>query len=225
MKASIVIPVYNGEDTIDKSVLSAIDQSFPKHKYEIVVVNDGSTDGTLEVLKNYKDSVRIICQKNKGPLVAANKGFKEARGEFVVKLDADDYFKKDFLQETVSVIENKDNLDFVYCDYFEEDLSGNRKYVETKESLYNTVAVGILFRRSSLNQVGYYNEDVKFAEYDLLLRTEKQWTAKHVCQPLFTYSRRINSLTESGEFVSKAIKQLKDMYPRKKRKIDKIRNY
>ena len=225
MKVSVIIPVFNAEDTIQKAIRSVLGQKFPKKDFEIIVVNDGSTDNTLEILNFYQKKITIINQRNKGAVKAANKGFQIAQGEYVIKLDADDYFKQNILKEMVAILDKKPKVDFVYSDYYEKSFLGEMKKVSTKTNIFNTVAIGIMFRRDKLKEQGFYREDIKFPEYDLLLKTEYNWQGFHIAKPFFYYNRRENSLTGNKEWVNLATAELKKLYPEKKDKIKKIRNY
>lgn len=119
---SIIIPVYNGEREIEKCLSSIFDQTYKN--YEVVVVNDGSTDKTLEILKKYKEKykrkVNIINQKNKGQAVARNNGIKKVKGKYITFLDADDYFDKNFLKK---LYDNIGENDFIISGY--KRLQGN----------------------------------------------------------------------------------------------------
>lgn len=94
---SIIIPVYNSQKTIKRTLLSVLNQTF--NNYEIVVVNDGSTDSTLKVLEEFSrySQVTVINQINAGVSAARNSGLQQASGEYVLFLDADDWVDDDFL--------------------------------------------------------------------------------------------------------------------------------
>ena len=94
---SIIIPVYNSQKTIKRTLLSVLNQTF--NNYEIVVVNDGSTDATLKVLEEFSrySQVTVINQINAGVSAARNSGLQQASGEYVLFLDADDWVDNDFL--------------------------------------------------------------------------------------------------------------------------------
>jgi len=224
MKISIIIPTYNAQKTIKRAVDSALNQDFPKEDFEIIVINDGSTDKTLENIKNYKGKIKIISQKNKGALKAANRGFRIAKGKYVIKLDSDDYLKPTILKEMVMVLEKNPNIDFVYCDYYERTLCGNIKIVSTK-NVFNTTASGIIFRKTKFAKEGFYNEKIKFAEYDLLLKTQKKWRGFHVNKPLFIYIRRKESISGDKKWFRVGKEELIKLYPQKNKEILKIREY
>jgi len=225
MRVSIIIPVFNAKDTIQEAVESALNQDFPKKDFEVIVINDGSTDNTLNVLELYRKRIRIINQENQGTVKAANKGFRVAQGRYVIKLDADDCFKSNILKEMAIVLDKKPGIDFVYCDYYEKSFSGKTKKVSTKSNIFNTVAIGIMFRNNKLAEQGFYREDIKFPEYDLLLRIRKEWNGFHIQKPLFYYNRREDSLTGNKRWVKAALAELEELHPHERNQIQKIRNY
>ena len=222
MKASIIIPAYNAENTVGRAVSSALNQDF-KDKFEVIVVNDGSADNTLKILKSFGKKIRLINQKNKGAVVAANVGFKKAKGEYVVKLDADDEFFPGLLSDMARILCCDLSVDFVYSDYYEH-IGSRIKYVST-ENLFATVAGGVMFRRKKFKQEGFYREDVGFCEYDLLLRTLGHWKGYRIAKPLFIYHRRAGSISSDSRWVEKELNNLRKLYPHLLSEIKKIRGY
>lgn len=100
---SVVIPLYNKELSVKSTVQSVLNQSFSD--FEIVIVNDGSTDNSVEVVEGFDDPrIRIIHQKNQGVSAARNKGIEEAKYEWIAFLDADDLWKENHLKEMMRVI-------------------------------------------------------------------------------------------------------------------------
>ncbi len=225
MRVSIIIPVYNSQDTVQKAIESALNQKFPRKDFEVIVINDGSTDKTLEILKKYKGQIRIINQKNRGAVKAANKGFKEARGRYVIKIDADDYLERNILKEMAEVLDKNPEIDFVYCDYYETSEKRETKIISTRDNIFNTAASGIMFRKNKFAKEGFYNENIKFAEYDLLLKTLNKWKSCHIPKLLFYYVRKKNSITGNKPWVKEALAELKKSHPQKLEEIKKIRKY
>jgi len=89
---SVVIPLYNKERSVKNTIESVLNQTF--QDFEVIVVNDGSTDNSLEVVKSFNDErIRIINQKNSGVSSARNRGIKEAKYEWIAFLDADDLWE------------------------------------------------------------------------------------------------------------------------------------
>jgi glycosyltransferase involved in cell wall biosynthesis len=97
VKISVILPVYNSEEYIRQSVESVLNQTF--HDFELIIVNDGSTDDTLNILKQIDDKrIRLISQSNQGPGAARNNALKIARGEYIMYLDSDDWYSEDALE-------------------------------------------------------------------------------------------------------------------------------
>ncbi|MBU5485766.1 glycosyltransferase [Clostridium sp. MSJ-11] len=148
MEISIIVPVYNVEKYLKECIDSLLDQDF-KGQYEIVCVNDGSTDNSLEILKEYEninDKIVLVNQKNKGLSGARNAGFKNSKGKYVMFLDSDDYLKNNKVLSLIYDEIEKNNLDFVIAD-FEYDYEDKTKNYRKKrsESIKNKVMNGIEF--------------------------------------------------------------------------------
>ena len=93
---SILIPVYNAEGFVAEAIQSALDQTWPAK--EIIAVDDGSTDRSLEILKSFGLRIRVIEQENRGASAARNRALSEAQGEFIQYLDADDFLAADKIE-------------------------------------------------------------------------------------------------------------------------------
>jgi glycosyltransferase involved in cell wall biosynthesis len=108
---SIVIPVFNGQIHLRETIESVLNQDYKN--FELIVVDDGSTDDTGEILDRYQDRALIIRQSNSGPGAARNKGIRRAAGELIAFLDADDLWPADNLSQHVSVIRSHPNFDLI----------------------------------------------------------------------------------------------------------------
>lgn len=114
-KLSIIIPVYNGEKTIEKCITSIVNNDYKN--IEIIVVNDGSKDRTLEILESIQKKetrLKIISQKNSGVSKARNTGIKNSTGDYIFFVDSDDYIEKSSIKFLMANIENYDILIFGY---------------------------------------------------------------------------------------------------------------
>lgn len=132
MLLSIIIPVYNCEKYIDRAINSIIMQKI--NDYEIIIVNDGSTDRTLAICELYQQqfsNIKIITQTNKGVSVARNRGIKEAQGRYIMFLDADDEYVTDFFDDNV-VNEMYKGYDVLAFSSYESNLKCNRFGIESK---------------------------------------------------------------------------------------------
>lgn len=128
IKVSVILPVYNGEKYIKKCMESLISQTLKE--IEIICVDDGSVDGTLEALKEYEDldNVTVITQENAGAGAARNKGISYAKGEYLSFLDADDIFEKDMLEVAYNkAVEDKADMVVFNSDQYYEDTQEYKK--------------------------------------------------------------------------------------------------
>ena len=115
IRISTVIPVYNGEATIARTIDTAISQDFSGA--EIIVVNDGSTDFTRRILETYGSRIQVLNQANRGAASARNAGAAAARGEYLAFLDADDLWKFDKLTKTLAALERNKNAALAFSDF------------------------------------------------------------------------------------------------------------
>lgn len=117
---SIIIPVYNAEKYIEETINSAINQTWANK--EIIIVDDGSTDNSLRIARNFEcDSVKVLSQQNKGASAARNTGLKEAKGEYIQFLDADDLLSKNKIESQINqLIELPEYLAVCGTIYFQD---------------------------------------------------------------------------------------------------------
>ena len=95
---SLIITTYNYGHYLERAIRSALDQTIDKDQYEVIIIDDASTDHTSQILENYKEDIRSIrFEKNNGLSAARNEGIRKAKGQFIVFLDADDYIQRDLL--------------------------------------------------------------------------------------------------------------------------------
>jgi glycosyltransferase involved in cell wall biosynthesis len=203
-KISVVIPCYNLGQYIDEAVDSVFAQTF--RDFEIVIVNDGSTDPeTNRLLAGYsRPQTRVLTTTNRGPGAARNAAIREARGEYISALDADDKLHERFLEKTAAVFDESPSTSFVSCWV---QMFGDQSWVWKQDrcdlvTLLNecTVATPALVRRQALLAIGAYDEDsqqIGMEDWDLWIRlAEAGFTGKILPEVLFYYRRRPNSLSE-----------------------------
>lgn len=122
---SVMMPAYNAEAYIGQAIESVLDQSY--RRWELIVIDDGSTDRTGEIASRYGDPrIRVIRQENQGEAAARNTALKNMQGEFVAFLDADDLYLPDHLESLVGYLQTHDQADGVYADGYYVDQEGNR---------------------------------------------------------------------------------------------------
>lgn len=119
MKITIVVPVYNGEKTISRCVDSILQQNY--REFEIILVNDGSQDSTLEIchkLESKDKRIIVVNQINQGSFMARNAGILKAQGEYITFLDADDIFCRNDVLKTISETAMRENADVVQFSHY-----------------------------------------------------------------------------------------------------------
>jgi hypothetical protein len=209
MKVSVVIPAYNASEFISEAIESIINQDYKN--YEIIVVDDGSTDGTREVLAPLvgANTIKYFFKPNGGPSSARNFGIEKAQGEFIGFLDADDVFLPGMMVACLSELQNK-KYDLVSVDNYMVYLE-NEKEIQRKHQRYDWIEVpssilfctflvvgGIgglhkaFFKKSVFEQVGLLDVSLPvYEDLDLWIRIARQnlkWG--HIRKPLVQYSHR-----------------------------------
>ena len=132
---SVVIPVYNGEKFIERTVESVLRQEYPAH--ELLVVNDGSTDGTEKILERYHGRVRVMTIPNGGASQARNTGILAATGDYIALLDADDFWFKRRLLVNVEFIRCFPEVGFFGCNFITRYSHYNNRLVRHYSTLSN----------------------------------------------------------------------------------------
>jgi glycosyltransferase involved in cell wall biosynthesis len=188
---SVVIPVYNGEAFISHAITSVLNQSV--QAFEVIVINDGSQDGTAEILAAFGDSIKLISIPNGGVSNARNTGIKASTGEFIAFLDADDIWYKDKLKRQLEIFERYPDVGFCCCDYEFVDTKSNltinhfAKFKDTADIIFDTplplpldalvhrnfvgTCSNVILKKAVLDKVGIFNINYLQAEdYDLWLR-------------------------------------------------------
>ena len=120
---SVVIPLYNKQSHVKETIESALTQTF--QGFEIVIVNDGSTDDSVKIVESIKDNrIRVIHQENQGVSVARNRGIKEAKADYIAFLDADDLWLPDFLHTIYELIQKYPNVGLYTTEYKKRKANG-----------------------------------------------------------------------------------------------------
>jgi glycosyltransferase involved in cell wall biosynthesis len=155
---SIIMPVYNVEKYIAKSIQSVLNQTY--QDFELLIIIDGSLDNSKQIAETFNDERITIYEKSNGGLSdARNYGLKRAKGEFVYFLDSDDWIEPTLLQDTICVFDKKE-IDLVIFGYFldNEDLEGNlisTKEISTKDIQFDKDLNNLDLNEKTLNILGY----------------------------------------------------------------------
>lgn len=164
---SVIIPVYNGSRYIAEALESVIKQSF--QAFEIIVIDDGSSDSLDKALKPYSSRIRLFRQENKGQANARNRGIRTAKCELLGFLDADDYWKDSHLEVLYTHLNDNEHLDYVIgrVKNFMNDFSGDQSPLEhynDRDGLAGFVPGAGLFRKKCFERVGLFDESYRLAE-------------------------------------------------------------
>jgi glycosyltransferase involved in cell wall biosynthesis len=121
-RVSVIIPVYNGAATIERVLDSVFEQTFDD--FEIVVVDDGSTDETAVILERFSSRIAIVRQPNKGFCAARNAAIAKSTGEYLALLDADDFWAPTKLEKAIAILDKSPQVVLVYTDVLNQDTAG-----------------------------------------------------------------------------------------------------
>lgn len=143
-KVSIIVPVYNGQDFINRCLNSLINQTYSN--VEIIVINDGSTDNSLDLLKKYNDKIILINKENSGVSDSRNLGLEKASGDYIMFCDIDDWYEKVTVEKAVCEIGNYDLLKYRETRVFSDGSSIKRKE-NLAPMLYEKEEIDIVIRR------------------------------------------------------------------------------
>ena len=170
---SVIVPVYNQEKWIGRCLRSIINQEIERTNYEIIVINDGSSDRTSFALEQFSDEIVLITnEENRGLPAALNKGIKLSKGKHIVRLDGDDYVNEYFIFLLHTYLEQNKYMDAIACDYL---LVDNKEEVISRENCIDKpIGCGIMFKSNQLLDIGLYDENFRLhEERELRHRFEK----------------------------------------------------
>jgi glycosyltransferase involved in cell wall biosynthesis/ADP-heptose:LPS heptosyltransferase/predicted SAM-dependent methyltransferase/predicted O-methyltransferase YrrM len=209
---SVIMPVYNGADYIGQAIESVLTQDYSS--FEIIVIDDGSTDNTREIVQGYHDGrVRCLHQQNKGVSHARNFGIRNAKGQFIMPLDADDMMAPAFISKHLAEFEKHPEADLVYSDVLLIDEAGHPitamkmpEYQDRRHMIRDLFRAGhpvvpfrLGIRRSVFDKIGFYDETLLVGEdYDMIRRFVKAaLNAHHLGEPLHLRRMQPSSLTRT----------------------------
>jgi len=209
MKVSVVIPVFNGFDTLSDSIRSALGQTEPPA--EVIIVDDGSTDRTSEILAGFGDQIRCTAQTNRGVAAARNRGAELARGDWIAFLDQDDLWRADKLKTLGGALAHNPQASFLYSDFEIIDESGqvicssaarewNLDWIRVfMNGRFHALPSTVLIRKDVFDEIGGFScafkanahEDVEFNA-----RAVRIAEVEFVDEPLVSYRNPIVGFLE-----------------------------
>ena len=193
-KISVVMSVYNGEKHLRESIESILNQTFTD--FEFIIVNDGSTDNSLEIIKSYDDErIKIINnEENIGLTKSLNKAIKQARGVYIARQDADDISLSNRLELQFKFLEKHPEVALLGTGIYVIDENGDEiekriMHPNPKRSLLKGnrfIHGSVMFRKSVIDELGAYNETLRYSQdYELWLRLSKEYDVRNLTVPLY----------------------------------------
>lgn len=201
---TVYITNYNYDQYIASAVDSVLNQSY--QNFELIIIDDGSTDGSKQVIESYADNpkIKIIYQQNKGLNVTNNIAMRAASGDFIIRLDADDFLHPEALEILSNELISDPELGLVFPDYFYVDQKGDkigeqkRHDFENEVELLDQPAHGActMIRLDFLKAVGGYNESYNCQDgYELWVKFIRRFKIRNVSKSLFYYRQHGENLT------------------------------
>ncbi|MBE9012338.1 glycosyltransferase [Pseudanabaenaceae cyanobacterium LEGE 13415] len=204
---SVVIPAYNAEKTIQETIESVLNQTF--ENFEVIVINDGATDQTLEIIQSIQDPrIQVFSYANAGKSIARNRGIELSKGNYLAFLDADDLWTPDKLKQQWQALQDHPDASVAYSWTYFINENGKVLFSGTKygndSNIYHKLLVrnclesgsNILVKRSAIAQISHFDPTLAKAEdWDFYLRLASQF--KFVCVPKYQILYRVHEGSSS----------------------------
>ena len=211
---SVIIPAYNRSDYIDQTVQSVLEQSYPN--VELIVVDDGSTDGTYEKILGYGDRLTLLSHnnhENRGQSAAINLGLGKAKGQYIAILDSDDYWAVNKLEIQVAFLEKYVDIGLVYTNGYGVDENGKVIYEIYDSShsekndpnlilldCYILLPLSSLVKKEVFDRAGRFNVSYRAAQdHDMLIRIAEITEFSYLPECLFYYRRHGASISSNNQ--------------------------
>ena len=199
---SVIIPFYNDDLYVEKAVKSIQSQTYKN--IEIIIIDDGSNQKAKTVLEQFnQENTQILTQKNSGPSAARNKGIRKAKGDYILTLDADDFFEPTFVEKAILILINNPKIGMVTCwskNFNSKGITSRLKPLGDKVTSYFLnepfLLASLLFRKQCWLDVDGYDELMREGyedwEYNISI-SKKGWKSHVIEEFLFNYREKENS--------------------------------
>jgi glycosyltransferase involved in cell wall biosynthesis len=231
-KVSVVIPAFNTETFIAHTIQSVFDQTYLD--YEIIAVDDGSTDRTVEVLRRFVPRVKVLTKANAGPASARNLAIQNSTGEYIAFLDSDDLWVADKLEVQTAFLDRHPHIGLVFSEalmFSEEDRQRRiqSKIGFTANPTFSFLLLGnyipnssVVIRRDCVEKVGLLNESLIGTEdHEYWMRIARSFPIAGIPKPLVYYRIREGNLLGDGRNIDKgldltlaAIREVEKLFPK-----------
>jgi len=232
-EVSVVIPAYNSEKHIAETLRSVLAQTY--RNYEVIVVDDGSSDGTLRLARSFEPQVKVLTKKNGGPASARNLAISNSQGDYIAFLDGDDLWVEDKLEEQAAFLDGNRSVGLVYGEALMFTESDGEKKIGSKigyttDPSFSSLLFGdyipnstVMIRRACVEKAGLLNESrelIGVEDYEYWMRIAKHFAIAGIPRPLAYYRIRDGNLMGDGSDINKglnlsvaAIREIERLYP------------
>ena len=217
---SVIIPTYNRARQVKRAALSVLNQT--ERDLELIVVDDGSTDGTLSVLAGIGDPrLRCVQQDHGGACRARNKGVSLARGKYIAFHDSDDLWRPDKLRLQVRCL-RETGADVVFSQIMQRDADGSiylfpshlrQGFVKAEDSLLGAGTQTLLGLKEAFLACPFHPDMPRLQEFEMLCRLRKRYTVYFLEQPLTDYAPGGDSISADPEKLIRAVRLLREKHP------------
>lgn len=195
---SVVVTNHNYGHLLGRCIRSLLNQSLDRQAFEIIIVDDASTDDSLNIITLFKDQLKVVSlEKNMGLAYASNAGISQCIGRYIVRVDADDYVHPKFLETLLLGFELMGgNVEAISCDYSKVDMAGNHMSYESQVDA--PIGCAIAFKMETLEALGFYNSILRInEEVDLRKRFQLGGMRSYnINIPLYRYVQHDESLSK-----------------------------
>jgi glycosyltransferase involved in cell wall biosynthesis len=222
---SVIIPVYNCEKFISEALESVINQTYKP--FEIIVMDDGSTDRTAEIVQQF-EGVSYFCKENSGISSTLNSGIRKVTGDLIAFLDADDYWALDKLEKQVQLLDQNAEVDAVFGyhkRFFSktfQELSED-ELADSKRVLPGYFKAAMLIRKDSFYKVGLFDESIKMGDFLDWYRRASDFGLKMEILNQIVFYRRIhgeNSSLKNKANITDYVRIMKASIDRRRKLMD-----
>ena len=209
---SVIVAAHNEERYLGRCLRSLLAQRFERSRYDVIVIDDASTDRTSAVLATFGDSVTVLRNEtNLGLPASLNRAITSTHSKFIVRVDADDYVNNAFLDVMYMFLADNPQFDAAACDYLLVD--DREEVISRRDAIKEPIACGIMFRTEQLIDIGLYDESfLRHEDRDLRLRFLNRYTIHHVPLPMYRYRRHQDNITNDTDEMAHHERRLHDKH-------------
>ena len=209
---SVIVAAHNEERYLGRCLRSLLAQRFERSRYDVIVIDDASTDRTSAVLATFGDSVTVLRNEtNLGLPASLNRAITCTNSKFIVRVDADDYVNSAFLDVMYMFLADNPQFDAAACDYLLVD--DREEVLSRRDAIKEPIACGIMFRTDQLIDIGLYDESfLRHEDRDLRLRFLDRYTIHHVPLPMYRYRRHEDNITNDTDEMAHHERRLHDKH-------------